>query len=208
MPKPAPRLEMYLSGSAKLLMMFFMNSISIHCDNAPLRRNIQALLIHYGFDALCHITDNPDTITDDMPSIWIDHPAPETFKQARTLGAPMRIGHLFDCIENIAREVHDNRTVTIGPYTLNASENFLNHAKDNAPHITLTDTEKRLLILLAENKGRAIGREDLLREIWGYRPDLDTHTAETHIYRLRQKIEADPSSPKILLTKNDGYMLA
>ena len=186
-----------------------MESITIHCQNAALRKNIQALLIHYGFDALCTLAP-PDTETspNTCPSIWVDTVPPDNLNNARTVTRPLRIGHVFDIIRQIACTMHDNRNVTIGPYTLNAAENFLTCPQNEGNHIALTDTEKRLLILLAENKNRAIGREDLLREVWGYRPDLDTHTAETHIYRLRQKIEADPSTPKILLTKDDGYILA
>ena len=50
-------------------------------------------------------------------------------------------------------------------------------------------------------------REVLLHKIWGYKSDLDTHTLETHIYRLRQKIEAEPDFPNHLLTIENGYKL-
>ncbi len=55
--------------------------------------------------------------------------------------------------------------------------------------------------------GRPVPRQILLNEVWGYNSAVTTHTLETHIYRLRQKIEADPSAPRLLLTKGGGYWL-
>ena len=72
--------------------------------------------------------------------------------------------------------------------------------------IRLTEKETELLCFLKENGGFAT-RDTLLKNMWGYAQGVDTHTVETHIYRLRQKIESNPSSPKILLTQDDGYRL-
>lgn len=73
--------------------------------------------------------------------------------------------------------------------------------------VTLTEKEVAVLVYLAR-RDQPASREDLLRDVWRYAPDTDTHTIETHIYRLRQKIEADPAEPRYLLTTKDGYCLA
>lgn len=69
----------------------------------------------------------------------------------------------------------------------------------------LTDTESRLLSCLFSEGD--VARSDLLQKVWGYRPGLDTHTLETHIYRLRQKIETNPASPIFVVTTDEGYSL-
>jgi len=71
----------------------------------------------------------------------------------------------------------------------------------------LTDTEVRLLTCLFDAAGAEVPRADLLQTVWGYRPGLDTHTVETHIYRLRQKIEHDPANPAFVVTTESGYRL-
>ncbi len=74
--------------------------------------------------------------------------------------------------------------------------------------VRLTDKEAAILKYLYRANGAMVDRATLLREVWGYRPGVTTHTLETHIYRLRQKIEPDPSSAALLLTEAGGYRLA
>lgn len=77
----------------------------------------------------------------------------------------------------------------------------------DAPPIKLTEKERDLIMALYLAPDHGLSREALLDQVWGYRPDLDTHTLETHIYRLRHKIEADPATPQIVLTIPNGYRL-
>ena len=74
--------------------------------------------------------------------------------------------------------------------------------------VRLTEKETAILQYLYRADGAAVSRETLLREVWGYRPGITTHTLETHIYRLRQKIERDPPRNRILVTEPGGYRLA
>lgn len=71
----------------------------------------------------------------------------------------------------------------------------------------LTEKEVAVLVYLYQKKN-PMTREDLLRDVWRYAAGVDTHTIETHIYRLRQKIEPQPDTPVILITTKDGYQLA
>ncbi len=73
--------------------------------------------------------------------------------------------------------------------------------------IHLTELETSILKYLYRSGANVVGRDILLGEVWGYSAGVTTHTLETHVYRLRQKIESDPFDPKILITKPGGYQL-
>ena len=74
--------------------------------------------------------------------------------------------------------------------------------------IRLTEKETNILKYLYRAGEKAVSREELLAEVWGYNAGVTTHTLETHVYRLRQKIESDPANAKLLLTEAGGYRLA
>ena len=71
----------------------------------------------------------------------------------------------------------------------------------------LTEKETAILRYLYRAGQRPVSRETLLQEVWGYNSGVTTHTLETHIYRLRQKVEKDAASPAILVTESGGYKL-
>lgn len=73
--------------------------------------------------------------------------------------------------------------------------------------IRLTDKETRLLKYLYRASPVAVSNRVLLEKVWGYNSDVNTHTVETHIYRIRQKIEADPNTPSLLISERGGYRL-
>lgn len=94
----------------------------------------------------------------------------------------------------------------IGPYEFRPAARMLVDARGKK--VRLTDKEASILKYLYRASGKAVNREELLAEVWGYNASVTTHTLETHIYRLRQKIEAEPASARILLTEMGGYRLA
>ena len=103
-------------------------------------------------------------------------------------------------------EQSEDATFPIGPYLFRPGAKML--IDENDRKIRLTEKETNILKFLYRAGGRTVEREVLLREVWGYNAGVTTHTLETHIYRLRQKIEPDPSSASILLTEAGGYRLA
>jgi DNA-binding response OmpR family regulator len=93
----------------------------------------------------------------------------------------------------------------IGPFLFSAAERKL--MQEGSDDIALTDRECNILAYLARHAGQAVTRDTLLKNVWRYQDGIDTHTLETHIYRLRQKMEQSADDPKILLTAAGGYSL-
>jgi DNA-binding response OmpR family regulator len=103
-------------------------------------------------------------------------------------------------------ELSEDATFALGPYSFKPSAKLLVN-NETERKTRLTEKETAILKYLKRADGRAVSREQLLDEVWGYNAGVNTHTLETHIYRLRQKIEDDPSNPQILVTDGGGYRL-
>lgn len=71
----------------------------------------------------------------------------------------------------------------------------------------LTEKEVSILKYLYKNQNKIVGKNDLMQEVWGYAADATTHTVETHIYRLRQKVEHEDETAQLILTSDGGYQL-
>lgn len=104
-----------------------------------------------------------------------------------------------------AREASEEAAVPIGPYTFRAGAKTL--TSEASGLLRLTEKEAAILRFLHRAGEAIVSRETLLQEVWGYNSSVTTHTLETHIYRLRQKIETDPSAARILVTEPGGYRL-
>jgi len=103
-------------------------------------------------------------------------------------------------------EHSDDAEFTIGPYTFRPGAKLLLDASGRKK-VRLTEKETAILKYLYRAHDRVIGRGTLLGEVWGYNAGVTTHTLETHVYRLRQKIERDPTHAEILVTEAGGYRL-
>ena len=99
---------------------------------------------------------------------------------------------------------NEDAVYRIGPYTFRPSAKLLLDASQKK--IRLTEKETSILKFLYRS-GETVPRETLLHEVWGYNPAVTTHTLETHIYRLRQKIETNPGQARLLVTESGGYRL-
>jgi DNA-binding response OmpR family regulator len=124
------------------------------------------------------------------------------------IAKPFRLNELLARVRAQLR-VFDNSedaVFTIGPYLFRPAAKLLLEPAKNRK-IRLTEKESAILKFLYRAAGRPVGRQVLLNEVWGYNSAVTTHTLETHIYRLRQKIEPDPSNTRLLLTEGGGYRL-
>jgi DNA-binding response OmpR family regulator len=102
-------------------------------------------------------------------------------------------------------ETSEDVVFTIGPYVFRPRSKLLLNPKGSK--VRLSEKENSILRYLYRDGQRAVPRETLLREVWGYNSEVTTHTVETHIYRLRQKIEQNAAAPAILVTEAGGYKL-
>ena len=102
-------------------------------------------------------------------------------------------------------ELSDDVTFQVGPYSFRPAAKMLVSAGGHRIH--LTEKETAILKYLYRIGDRPASREVLLDEVWGYNAGVTTHTLETHIYRLRQKIEQRGGGPMLLVTEPGGYRL-
>lgn len=131
------------------------------------------------------------TVKSDLPSL-----------DFLSLSKPMRFVDFLSLLENLPY----SQEITFSHYSLDLRERILKNLQTFEDQ-RLTGKECQLLRFFHQNKGEELPKERILTEIWGYHPETQTHTLETHIYRLRQKLEEDPNVPKILLNGKKGYWI-
>jgi DNA-binding response OmpR family regulator len=123
------------------------------------------------------------------------------------INKPFRYPVLLKSIETKLHKFKksENTKYSIGNYIFKPNSKILESNESRS--IRLTEKENNILKFLYKNSGNTVSRETLLHEVWGYNSKVTTHTLETHIYRLRQKIEDDPSNACFLITEPGGYKL-
>ncbi|MBI1244658.1 MAG: DNA-binding response regulator [Alphaproteobacteria bacterium] len=160
-------------------------------DRAVLGRRAQAVLTR-----LCKTVDAP-------LCLLVDRPGGANVGAAAVLTKPVRVPTLAAIVRDLAGRTRNPR---IGRFEFRAAARGL-YDRERGREVRLTETETTLLDRLHKAKGRALAREDLLRAVWGYNAEVTTRTLETHVYRLRQKLERDPARARVLLTVPGGYRL-
>ncbi len=123
------------------------------------------------------------------------------------VGKPFRFVVLLARIRAQLRqyEASEDAEFPVGPYTFRPPSKNLVDGK--GVKLRLTEKEAAILRFLHRANEQPVPRETLLKHVWGYNPAVTTHTLETHIYRLRQKIERNPAEAQLLITEAGGYKL-
>ena len=120
---------------------------------------------------------------------------------------PFRFGVLLARIRAHLRqhEQSEDAIFKVGPYTFKPSAKML--IREDNRKVRLTEKETAIIKFLLRAGEQVVSRDVLLHDVWGYNAGVTTHTLETHVYRLRQKIERDPSNARLLVTEEGGYRL-
>ena len=134
---------------------------------------------------------------------WGWKAAPTTTSPSRSASGSCWPGSAPSCASSRQSE---DAVFTIGRYTFRPASKLLVDEERNQK-VRLTEKETAILKYLYRIGNKVVGRDVLLGEVWGYNAGVTTHTLETHVYRLRQKIERDPSNAEILVTEPGGYRL-
>ncbi len=124
------------------------------------------------------------------------------------IAKPFRANELLARLQAQLRlfDTSEDAVFTIGPYTFRPSAKLL-IGLNKKTRIRLTAKEVDILKFLYRHANQIVSRQLLLDEVWGYNAGVTTHTLETHVYRLRQKIESDPANCRLLITAPGGYRL-
>jgi DNA-binding response OmpR family regulator len=184
-------------------------------DDADLRKTLMDQLMHYREFELIEAATGNDAIRKvrdghvDLMLLDVGLPDMDGLESGANdyVTKPFRFSVLLARIRAALRQHDQSEDVifTIGPYSFQPANKLL-EASDGGK-VRLTDKETSILKYLYRQGPKTITRDVLLKEVWGYNNRVTTHTLETHIYRLRQKIERDPSNARLLVTEEGGYRL-
>lgn len=172
------------------------NRIFVIESNDFAAEQIVAVLARFGLDDAVRVAPNHSEVADSAASSGVLMPA-----------KPLRMGQVLDQIFSLQeRKGGSDDVISLGSRRLDTHLGVF--YDDAGGSVRLTEKEVEILVLLAAANGAAVSRDTLLGDVWKYAQDVETHTLETHIYRLRQKIEADPAQPQFLQTRDEGYCLS
>ena len=120
---------------------------------------------------------------------------------------PFRIQHLIKKIDFVLAKISGSTDVThiIGPFVFFPEKKIITF--NDQADIELTEKEVGILKCLLSSGEEIVDKDEILKQVWNYNPGVTTHTLETHIYRLRQKLEISPSIPRIIVSEGGGFKL-
>ncbi len=143
----------------------------------------------------------------EFPALYVAY-GTETSEPEECHNLPVRIGDLLKNIrqKQDARARIGDKIFSIGMYAFQPGSRLL-WREGETDKMRLTEKEAAMLLYLLQAEGEPVGRDALLQNVWGYHAEVTTHTLETHIYRLRQKIDSEGRYAPLLITDAAGYRL-
>lgn len=202
-----------------------MPNLLIISDNKLLKADLETQIALYAPEFILQPDTEPDLIILDeqdsllktlaekypqTPVLHLCHPHNE--KEPRplvyALAKPLALSALLDAIRTatVLAANSDAGVLKFNRYELYPLQKEIKNCR-NQKVIKLTEKETAILQYLYKIKGRIVSKSELLEFVWGYHPDAATHTIETHIYRMRQKVEGHDKNAQLILTEDGGYML-
>ncbi len=157
----------------------------------------------------CVIQEEAEEANNALFSVLLHLGMNEQEREKKYYAAPVRLGEVCDEIIYHTKQSEIKKSlkpIKIGPFMLLPQKNIMEDQKEKSS-VKVTDKEMDILLYLFRQSPNKVTRTDMLHNIWRYSESIETHTLETHIYRLRQKIETNPAEPKILMTDDEGYYL-
>ena len=127
---------------------------------------------------------------------------------AGIISKPLNLSQLLDRIK-AGIQLHENTSegyLIFNHYELHPIAKEILNQRNNET-VKLTEKEVAVIKYLYKAGNKIVSRQELLQEVWGYSPDVSTHTIETHIYRLRQKVEHEDEGAQLIITTEGGYRL-
>ena len=131
-----------------------------------------------------------------------------TFENVHVFVKPFRLAELLDSLHSCINRFENSIEgfLRFGNYELRPTAKEIINLK-TGESVKLTEKEVAIIKYLYKASPNITSKNELLKEVWGYSPDVSTHTIETHIYRLRQKVEHEDDSPQLIKTEDGGYLL-
>jgi DNA-binding winged helix-turn-helix (wHTH) protein len=166
-------------------------------------KNYEVILFHH--EVLTDEEQSAFINKSDSIKIYVGRKSQTQIKYDAILELPTSLKEINNIIENVAakKKYSKNSSIKVKEYVLNKNEKKLLKLDE---FIILTEKEVQLIELFLNNK-KPISKDNILTYVWNYSSDADTHTVETHIYRLRKKISDKFMDEKFILNNKDGYYL-
>ena len=198
-----------------------MSNILILSENGVLKEDLSDQIKHHISDfEVTEDKESADIIVVDekiellksmdknAPVIFLSSDDSDDIKAHAIIQKPFLLSKFLDTIKasiNIF-ENSDEGNLEFNKYVLYPSRKEILNKRDKST-TKLTEKEVSVIKYLYKNAGKIVSKNDLMQEVWEYSADVATHTVETHIYRLRQKVEQDNLDNQIIITSDGGYQL-